>query len=165
MNEVVSKNLEQDGYKPSEKVIKKFEKKIKESLPKDYRDFLSQTNGGELTNTLVYPFTENGRATHEGITVFYGLSEDGDGSLDENFEIFRDKKEPRMLNYMIPIGEDEGGNQIVILLNKKEFGHVYFWDHEFDLSSLEKGDDERENCHLIAKSFTEFLNLLRESET
>jgi cell wall assembly regulator SMI1 len=164
INPVVLENLEKSEDKATEKALKRFEKKIKAQLPKDYREFLLQTNGGYTEKVLSYPFTLNGKPSASNIDSFYGLSEEeGEGSLIENFDTFRDKDEPRMLDYMIPIGEDEGGNQIVLLLNKKEYGHVYFWDHEseIDFENMEEGESDRDNCHPIAKSFTEFLNLLK----
>lgn len=51
-------------------------------------------------------------------------------------------------NNLLPIGEGEGGDFIVINLSKDKYGKIYYWDHDTD------------NLYLISNNMEDFLNKL-----
>lgn len=58
----------------------------------------------------------------------------------------------------ISIGNDPGGNEILLGVNGEYQGKVYFWIHDIE------PEDEMDNMFILAGNFTEFFNNLYESE-
>jgi len=59
------------------------------------------------------------------------------------------------------IGDDPGGNAILLGVQEAYLGVVYFWDHEqIDDSSFSK-IDSCSNAYFLAASFSDFLNILQ----
>lgn len=73
-------------------------------------------------------------------------------SLDKNIKIYED----RLPIGFVPIGCDPGGNVICIGTDEEFTGRIYFWDHEEE----SEDPDDMSNVHLIADSFSEFLDQL-----
>jgi hypothetical protein len=57
---------------------------------------------------------------------------------------------------VFPIADDSFGNQICICFSGPKCGYVYFRDHEHEAED----EPTYDNMHLVAKSFTEFLDKL-----
>ncbi|RZK10710.1 MAG: SMI1/KNR4 family protein [Flavobacterium sp.] len=146
----------------SEFEVTRFEKVIGFKLPNDYRNFLLNYRGGFLGEALIYDFIENGENTIGGIESIYGFCENKDNSLYKYYKDYCDDYKRMMLG-MIPIGDDGSGNYICLLLAKKDFGKIYFWDHEWevDFNDPEESQEAFRNCHWIADSFTEFTKSIR----
>ena len=130
--------------------IAALESKLKISLPKEYKDHILQYNGG-------YPDREC-FITVDGIRsrihYFYAIY-NGEHINFETFFIMYKIDDNRMLRHIFPIAIDPGGNQICISTDEKDYGHIYFWDHE-----AETNIPSYSNMSLIAQSFNEFLDAL-----
>jgi SMI1-KNR4 cell-wall len=134
--------------------IQQFEKQLGVEFPKDYVNFLANFNGGEpKLDTFEYKL-QDGRVWTGGVRYFFGFN------LDrlQNIDFFASMRGDRIPENMIPIGLDDGGNFILLALNVKDKGKVYFWDH-----NEESEDDEpptNDNVYFVANSFTGFLEKL-----
>ncbi len=152
---MIIKNITPNGTVSLEK-IKQFEKQIGVEFPKDYIDFLANSNGGEPKfNTFEYKL-QDGRVWTGGVRYFFGFNLD----RIQNIDFFASMRGDRTPENMIPIGLDDGGNFILLALSERDKGKVYFWDHD-----EESEDDEpptNDNIYFVANSLTEFLENLRE---
>jgi hypothetical protein len=142
--------------------IQTFEKKIGLLLPDDYKQHLLKYNGGRCEPDH-FDFIENGKPSGSGIEWFLALHESESDSLEETYSIFK-LEDKRMPDKMIPIDNDGLGNLVCISCAEKDYGYVYFWDHENEVDYLEADDDDYSNLYFIAKSFTDFINGLRTIE-
>jgi len=113
-------------------------------LPADYREFLITFNGGSTSPNVFLINTVQGEST---LSILFGITSRKAYDLWANaLEAYED-----MDRSMLPIGEDPGGNQIVMSLRADAYGKVYFCDHEVPSPG---------NMSLLASTFTEFLNEL-----
>jgi hypothetical protein len=127
-----------------EKYVNLFEKKIANKLPSDYRIFLINYNGGSPHPDI---FTIKTKSLSISVRYFFGLGEIPDYySLDFIFKISRGD----MPMTQIPIGEDNCGNYICISVSKKDYGKMYFWDHDTN------------EIYLVENNFKEFIESLKE---
>jgi hypothetical protein len=123
-----------------------FEKRVKKTLPEDYRTFLSRFNGGRPSEHTVRSDVPGG--VH--IQLFYGLRSEDYFNLDYTREMMTSRWPERFLS----IGCDSFGNEILLSLSPPDRGSVYFWNHE---EEAEEGEEPYEdNLYLIADSFTRF---------
>ena len=120
------------------------------SLPTDYKEFLSKTNGGcPKNNYLVLNITSLKEELL--INFFLGINN------DENFNIIgwnNDYKSEIPISTFI-FGIEYGGGMFIQITEGEDKG-VYFWDSNFSLS--ETSDDE--NVFYIADTFSDFLSLI-----
>ncbi|WP_010302603.1 SMI1/KNR4 family protein [Candidatus Odyssella thessalonicensis] len=128
------------------------------SLPKPYRDFILKHNGG-LPQPCRFYFKEL-KDNGSYVDFLFGIRRGFNENLLMNIELYRD----RVPNNMIPIGDDPGGNLILISLKGPDRGKVYFWDHEMEADSAQGEVPDYSNLTLIADSFDEFINNLRNDE-
>lgn len=128
--------------------IKQFEEKVKITLPAQYTSFLLEWNGGKARPNTFYISEAQGESV---VSDFFPI-----GNMDENLEQIMSIYENRLPMGFIPIGEDPGGNLILLGTLEPYCGYVYFWDHE---QEPEEPDDMR-NMHLLAVSFYAFLDKL-----
>ncbi len=121
-------------------------------LPSEYRNFLLRHNGG-------YPDPDG--------FLFKDLS---DGSSVDRFLSIGSGEHSNLEKYLItyqgrfpvdflPIAHDPGGNLVLIGTSGGHSGKIYFWDHEYEADGSEP---DMSNMHLVAQSFSEFLNGLFE---
>ena len=124
--------------------ILELEGKIGFRLPADYREFLVTSNGGSAIPNVFLISSAQGESS---LSILFGITSRKAYDLWANaLEAYED-----MDRSMLPIGEDPGGNQIVMSLHADTYGKVYFCDHEVPSPG---------NLSLLASSFTEFLNKL-----
>ena len=75
----------------------------------------------------------------------------------------------------LPIGEDDGGNSYCLSLKKDDtYGSIYFVEHSayhdedgvhWVEGNIDKtGCDDMNGVYFIAKSFTEFIDMVKEDE-
>ncbi len=136
----------------SEARLVQFEVKIGHMLPRDYRQFLLDHNGGKPTPS---DFTINDEQGGDTLHHVYGLyNGPGYARLEDAYATYAG----RIPAVLLPIADDPGGNVICLGLTGPYRGNVYFWDHESE------SDDEPgfENVVLIANSFQAFLDSLYE---
>jgi len=122
-----------------EKAIKKMGVKVSQ----EYMDFMTDQNGG---NPKVCNFTLPDGTDSSVVNVFYPIG-DMEGNLERKNFIF----DGEIPEGFITVGNDSGGNQILLGVNDKVWGQIYFWDHEADSD---------ESMHFLANSLNEFLNML-----
>jgi SMI1-KNR4 cell-wall len=139
--------------KTSLESIINFETRNKLILPKDYRIFLEDENGGIPYKKV---FLIDKKQGEDSIDIFFGLD------IEKpflNLGYLIDVYSERFLSGILPIGEDPFGNYICICLIGENYGKIYFYDHEVE-NENEDGTLNWDNLYLIANSFTEFLELL-----
>ncbi|VUD46301.1 hypothetical protein TDB9533_00796 [Thalassocella blandensis] len=127
--------------------IEIIEKKLGITLPKDYRKFLLQNNGGKPIPDAVKLEGEY----FDYVACFYGIR-----SSNYSDDLFRNVREydGYIPPHYLPIGESPGGDIYCLSLIAEELGAVYYWDHE--LANYE-GDPWEENMIKLAPALTEFL--------
>lgn len=115
--------------KPDDSQLDELEKKLGNTLPRFYREFLKNTNGGKAKADK-FSFTAND-GTHDDdcVQYFYALHSGEIGNLEETIDTFKD----RIPGDTLPIACDPFGNQILLHMGNQPDGPVYFWDHELEL--------------------------------
>ncbi|GAF61086.1 MULTISPECIES: SMI1/KNR4 family protein [unclassified Psychrobacter] len=136
----------------STKVLKDFEQTIQYRLPEDYRKYLLNFNGAEPINTIC------NISEDEGITIIHGMLGIHDGpeyvQLESNFGDDNSTRKTGLLAFAY----DEGGNNFCICLLPKQYGKVYFYDHESSYA------DDINTLIKIADSFDCFIESLTSRE-
>jgi hypothetical protein len=125
-------------------------------FPESYKNHLLKYNGGQC-DPKTFNFIENGERTQSNINWFLAIDDDE----DESFRVyFNDYKidEKRLPNHILPIAHDSFGNLICISCGRKDYGYVYFWDHENGVDYQVSGDDDYSNLYLIADDFDKFID-------
>jgi len=125
-----------------------FEKENSIELPKDYRDFLLEVNGGK-------PTPNENRNPPTVVTYILGMH-NGEyyASLYKHIDMFKN----RLPVSTFPIATDAFGNLFIMSVHSESYGHVYFWGHEGE-SEYQDGHYV-DNCSFVAYSFSEFINNL-----
>lgn len=129
--------------------LESFEHNHKITLPKDYREFLLEYNGG-YPNPGVYKISDE--LGESILNVFYGIGSMYD-NLEKKFDIFDEILEIGF----IPIADDPSGNQICIGLSKEYFGEIFHWLHDEEYN-------EMDNMYFLAKKLNEFLKSLYDEQ-
>lgn len=139
----------------NDKAISDFELIIKALLPKEYKSFIIQTNGGFPKPDI---FIINDFQGTSIIDIFYGFS---DGISYPHLDLIKNYIDTRLdiPKNVIPIGEDPGGNYICMSLSEDNYGKIYFWDHEVP-NEDENGKPTYDNMYLIAEGFNVFIDNL-----
>ena len=132
----------------SEEVLK-LEKTFRIKLPEDYRNFLIQSNGGDVTDGYLYV-----KELDEGMRMgyFFGIDiKEGFADINEINEEYDDDIPKKSLL----IGMDEGSGFILLVNDGKNNG-IWYYDHTyfFDQSS----DDL--NTYFICDTFSDFIKML-----
>lgn len=142
------------------KDIKKIEKKLNINLPEDYKKHLLKYNGGHPIKNG-YPLIEyidnDPNDNSADIAWFLAIYDGEYDNFLKNYHTFKIWQK-RMPDELIPIGCGSGGDQICISVKGNNYGKVYFWNHEQE--AYEGEEPDYSNVHLIANSFTEFINSL-----
>jgi len=144
--------LTESGRKLNDADLLEVERRYQIQLPADYKSFLLQFNGGSPDKPL---FRIKGkRAYGECVHYFLSMSDDPDISFHKYYERYKGENN-RVPKDIIPVAFDPGGNLICLSVGSKNFGKVYFWDHESETSDRNlRGEDLR----LISDSFQEFTD-------
>lgn len=125
--------------------LKSFEQTHNITLPKEYKDFLRNYNGG-------YPNLGNYKISNELgesiVNIFYGI-----GSMYDNLEKKVDIFDEILELGFIPIADDPAGNQICIGISKEFYGQIYHWAHEEEQEGMK-------NMYYLSNNFNEFLDSL-----
>lgn len=133
-------------------IISDFENEIGIKIPKEYRDFLKEYNGG-YPQPDGFSFGEQGDGS--SVDRFLSLGCEKNHDLHKYFNIYKD----RIPNGYLPIAHDPGGNLVLIKLSADK-SMVYFWDHEDEADEGES--PSMRNVYLISQSFHEFIDGLVE---
>lgn len=149
-----------NGYKIKDEIIMKFEEKFGISLPKDYKEFMLENNGGETEDDYLFDFYDNVFKKNNTSVVrsFFRLYEDKNDDvvyddLEKICEIMW--KEETLSPKSLPIADDPGSNVIYMSLKEEDYGAIYFANHEYE---------DSETGYLfpskISSSFSEFMSCL-----
>lgn len=147
-------NLKNLGNELTEDDIVKFENELSIELPKDYKEFIQKNNGGIPQEKLSISFIEYMPESYESfsnetdiqsfsklidIPVFYN-NLIAEGVIPDKF---------------LPIACDSFGNEILLCVQKNNYGMIYFGNHEVYTS------EGMYALSVIANSFSEFKNKLK----
>ena len=121
------------------------------SLPKEYRNFLLEHNGGE-PNVDCFNF-KNDKEDGSDIRCFLGIYPDQHNDLLDHIKTYKD----RLPSNLFPIAYDSCSNLICISVTEPDRGKIYFWDHEVEADPSQDEVPDYSNLTLIADSFNEFL--------
>ncbi len=108
--------------KATEAGIDSFQEKFNIRMPRDYKQFLLNINGGAPDKYWV-PFEDDG----DYISHFYGIH-DGDNWLKLEHAV-KDFAEAEPIRF-IPVAISNGGNYFIMRINGENRGKIYFWDHD-----------------------------------
>ena len=146
--------LRDTGPKLDADDIDAFEKEIGFKLPRDYREFLLQTNGGVLPEDDGYFYVEDADWWN-GLHVFYGLRRPDAESISLRMVLrYVRESHPEIFDQTLgrlPIASDHLGNELYLVLTGPERGCVYFWMHDADVPPDK-----------LSSSFESFLESVRE---
>jgi hypothetical protein len=123
------------------------------SLPPLYRGYLLSANGGQPSKYLAFAIPEiAGDRGKVMLGALYGIGADG-SSLDllTEYEEYKDV----IPNGFIPIGEDPGGNQLLLATDGRDKEAIFFWDRAGFLAK-----HSGKNLFRIADGITLFLESL-----
>jgi cell wall assembly regulator SMI1 len=129
-------------------------------FPADYREFMLAHNGGKPSRRAFVYAEETGPYTDGAVRKFYPIDSSDKLGLEATHHTFLGYDPPRMPRDVFPIADDSFGNQICICFSGPKCGYVYFWDHEHEAED----EPTYDNMHLVAKSFSEFLDKLTSSD-
>ncbi|MBV4360346.1 SMI1/KNR4 family protein [Pinibacter aurantiacus] len=126
-----------------------FEAKNSISLPKDYKVFLLEFNGGS-------PSPNRNQNPETVVTYVLGMH-NGEyyTSLYKHIDMFKH----RLPLSTFPIATDSFGNLFIMSLHSDGYGNIYFWDHEGE--AVHQDGHYVDNCYFVAYSFTEFVENLK----
>src|SRR5690625_178950 len=136
----------------SRKDIEDFETKNNIKLTDHYKEVLLNVNG-VTTNIGVFMISEWG-----GETVKHYFH-----SIDDTYydiEDFMDILDLRLPEGFIPIGNDGGGNALLLGISELHYDRIYFWDHEQEVD-----EPDMSNMYFLADNIWEFLDNLYEDES
>lgn len=127
--------------------ILNFENRAKVTLPSDYREFLLNYNGG-VPHKLYFTVSDYGDSI---LDELFGLEIGGVNDLYIQFTDYNG----RIPEAFLPIGRDQVGNLILLGLEGKYKGRIYFWWHE---NESEGKKPWLKNIYSICDSFNKFLS-------
>lgn len=153
----MSVNFIKQGKRTSPAAIDAVEKQLGLEFPKDFRDFLLQSNGGRLEdNEFDVPRIGTGAG---GIVEFFGIRP---GHRIEDLSSEFTRMEARVPKGFVPVADAEGGNVICICAKGRDSGAVFYWDHELEPSEGKK--PTRRNLFKVADNFSQFWEMLLPSQ-
>lgn len=135
----------------------KVEKLLGGKLPKEYKEFMLEHNGGRPIKRFVLSFMEHDPETNENfeneLDIYsFNKLEDIPNFYDN---LFFSKLIPE---HYCPIADDSCGNEILLCVKEGEkYGMIYFANHESFY------DDESWVITKIANNFNDFLESLKEN--
>jgi len=142
--------------------IEKYIKELNINLPEDYKQHLIKYNGGHPIKDgapMINPIDES--ETDIGIDWFLAIYEGESSNFLKAYHTFKIWQK-RMPDELIPIANASCGDKICMSVKGDNYGKIYYWEHEIEASEGEEPDYS--NVHLIANSFTDFINSLYETE-
>ncbi len=148
--------LEKTDPTLSDRTLSCLEKYWEIKIPKRYRDFLLEFNGGYPKERLEFSF----KGSNDGsvLSAFLGITPQEHNDLLNHLKIYNN----RIPKNTLPIGYDTFGNLILIAAKGQDYGKIYFWDHEREADASDGEVANYSNLTLIADSFEEFINGLKD---
>ena len=138
--------------------IRKVEDRFGIVLPIEYRDFLLLHNGGRPRPDVFRFKKPSGKYADSCVDWFLAIYDGEHDNFESYFETYK-LDQHRLPTELVPIAHDPGGNLICIAVSGSRKGAVFFWDHEYECDIGETPTFA--NVHVIADTFSEFLNSLQ----
>jgi hypothetical protein len=132
--------------------LERFERASGLSLPARYKNYLLSANGGQPGNAVCFTIPENGEEVMLG--VLFGVSDEDDDSLSLD-AVYSDSKDDIPAGFL-PIGEDPGGNKLLLATSGDSSEGVFFWDR---VGFLAKRTGKR--LFFVSPNIEELLNSLQ----
>lgn len=154
--------IEDSGRKINKQDVINLEQRINGKLPDGYINFLKRYNGGSPEKFRGFDIKDsryflNGSVVESAVSFFFAIDyELKILDIYENIRIFKDGN--RVPDEFLPIADDPCGNLILLCYKGKDYGKIYFWDHEEEADTGEPVTYD--NIYYVADSFTEFLDSL-----
>lgn len=131
--------------------IEEFENNIKMKLPKDYKEFLLNTNGGQFVEE-VYGFWVEELKQNIGIDVLFGFNHARSLCLNNWYDEYSED----LLENTIIIGNSINSG-LILLIWQDDWKGIFLWDHCLELEQSTEDD-----ClYRIADRFDLFFNSLK----
>ena len=140
----------------SKKELTEFEAEIGYKLPVEYRKFMLENNGGKPESKYFY--VPGWQYQQSLVNEFDYIVPDGSGYGIRQILAIKGDIFPEGF---ISIGGDPGGNHILMCLCEPYRGMIYFWDHEDGPDDRLDRMEDYSNIYLLANSFEEFVNNLK----
>lgn len=135
-------------------IIELLERNTGLKLPKEYIEFLKVYNGGRPESNIVE--LRGAKIESISISTFFGSNLENYCDLMWNYNILKRRIPPQC----IPIANLEGGNVICVNLTDDDtYEFLYLWDHEEEC--LYGEEITTDNMYLVAKSFAEFMKMIK----
>ncbi|ELR64586.1 hypothetical protein C942_02399 [Photobacterium marinum] len=151
------KTMNDVGPKLSEFELDSLEKKLKTRLPKDYRDFLLQFNGGEPQEDTIDFDGDKINISGASIGYFYGL-----GTGSEDIQVCMELIGDIIPDGLIPFADTPEGNYFLISTRSDSENYIYYKDHEVEdtVDFSEQNNKLPESIVKVSSSFSDFINQL-----
>lgn len=133
--------------------LEEFEHGLTVKLPEDYRIFLLSYNAAKPKPAAYFINEQQGDNL---VRDLLGLCDKDWYSLRDHLEVYNG----RIPSNFLPIATDYFSNLVCLSISGEDRGKVYFWDHDWEVVD---GEPDYSNVHLIAESFTVFLESLYEA--
>jgi len=138
----------------SQKDIENFETSNSIELTDHYKRFLLKWNGGS-PDVGVFMISEEEGPT--AMNYFYSIG-DADNDLADSLDVY----ELRLPEGFIAIGDDPGGNAILLGISGPHYDKIYFLDHE---NEPDLDEPDMSNMYFLADNIWKFLDNLYEDES
>lgn len=145
--------------KLKQKEIIEIENFIGLKFPIEYKSHLLQYNGGKCS-PCQFAFTEKGKITTSSIDWFLAIYDGEYDNLRDYINTYKIEQK-RLPSNLVPIAHDSGGNLVCISCGSKDYGQIFFWDHEREVDYSRFSDDNYSNLYFVAKNFDEFIDNLK----
>jgi hypothetical protein len=149
------------GPKVTLEQVIEIEKTIGHQLPQQYKDFLLQFNGGEVSPDC-FKVKYSGQEWAEGLEeallrAFYSIPEHEYYSFLENQEFY----EGRVPADTILIADTPGRDKILLGIEGENTGKIFYWNGSYEVDEEEQAEEgfqaDYSNVGFVANSFNEFL--------
>lgn len=130
------------------------EQQLNIKFPDDYRRFLLAHNGGRPEPDVFEILLEDETPINSSMMHWFYSIDPSDyyNNILKMAEVFADRMPPEF----IPIGCDQGGNQICLVVVGEDKGMIFFWDHE---QEMDEGEPPTyDNLFFIADNIDDLLN-------
>jgi len=146
----------ENGPPLEQEELSALERYIGVSLPSDYKVFLQEHNGGEPEEYLIkFMLPDKSSEAGDAVNFFLEVSDSVSYGLLNKY---------KNLSWQIPkgfifIAISPGGNYFLIGINEKNYGQIFYKDHESEDEPYQE-DGLPANMVKVANSFSEFMERL-----
>lgn len=139
------------------KEIEEFEATKGINIPKKFKEFLLDSNGGFPEPNEFLISDEQGSSC---VNILFGIHSEKFDNLSKYVERYKN----RLPKGFIPIGDDPGGNLLCVGIEGEYTDQIHFWDHEEELDEDGNSRMDMKNMYFLASNIFEFLDKLTDSK-